>query len=125
MSKFGNTVNQCFEAYVLASMVNWYKKNHWTVTFVNPPGHSIRLKFSTRGAPDHYTYARCAKGKKVIQVRHSLRVATNSFDSSTCLHPANLVLDVAVVTDVDLSFYTTNAYVNNCAIITFAESKHM
>lgn len=39
--------------------------------------------------------------------------------------PANIVLDVAVISECGLSFHKTNDYVDNTDLITFAEAKHM
>jgi len=33
ITQFGSTVNQTFEAFVFASVVNWYSKNNWKVEF--------------------------------------------------------------------------------------------
>src|SRR6266498_3897521 len=74
VNKFGTTVNQTFEAFVFASVINWYADHGWNVKFVHPKksGSYAKLKFSTRGRPDEYTYAICKKGKQIIQVRHCL-----------------------------------------------------
>ncbi len=126
VTHFGNTVNQCFEAYVFASMVNWYREQGWDVRFEHPDGEAkmARLKFSTRGKPNKYTFAVCSKSGLRVQVRHSLRVATQHFTGDQA-HPANVVLDAAVIEDCDLSQHTTNNAVENQRLITFAEAKHM
>ena len=127
---FGSTVNQTFEAFVFASLVSSYKERGWRVRFVNPtigdaPGkQALRLKFSTRGRPENYTYASCANDEEVLQIRHQLRVATRSYKRRFGSR-ANLVLDVAVIKDLDLSGYGTDDYVENEHLITFGEAKHM
>lgn len=126
INEFGTTVNQTFEAFVFAAVVKWYSNNGWTVTFKHPKESNgfVKLKFSTRGRPSNYTYAICKKKKTVIQVRHGLRVATKHHRQH--FHqPANIVLDVAVILDTDLSNYKTNAYVDNDKLITFGEAKHL
>ena len=130
LSIFGSTVNQTFEAFVYASVVSWYKERGWSVTFVNPGptgAHgkpTLRLKFSTRGRPENYTYARCIKDPETLQVRHQLRVATRAYRARNKCR-ANIVLDVAVIQEVDLSGHGTNDYVENESLITFGEAKHM
>ena len=59
MTQFGSTVNQTFEAFVFASLVNWYSTNNWKVEFKHPTSNSnvVKLKYSTRGRPSRYTYA--------------------------------------------------------------------
>lgn len=126
ITEFGNTVNQTFEAFVFASLVNWYIKNAWKVEFVNPDPESkfVKLKFSTRGKPSGYTYALCSKGTNKIQIRHGLRVATK-YHRDDQAKPANVVLDVAVISDTDLSKHKTNDHAYNVHLITFGEAKHM
>lgn len=126
ISSFGSTVNQCFEAYVFVSMVNWYTNNGWSVQFIHPGGVSqiAKLKFNTRGRPNNYTYAVCTKDIDQVQVRHSLRVATEHHQPSQ-RNDANVVLDVAVIRDVDLSTHGSSDYLDNENLITFAEAKHM
>lgn len=126
ITQFGSTVNQTFEAFVFASLVNWYSKNSWKVEFKHPSSNSniVRLKYSTRGRPSLYTYALCTKQDEKVQVRHSLRVATR-YHRPEFIHPANVVLDVAVISDIDLSNHKTDEHVNNSNLITFGEAKHM
>lgn len=126
VTHFGSTVNQCFEAYVFSSMVTWYKEQGWEIEFVHPEGspNVAKLKFNTRGRPDNYTYAVCTKSSQRIQVRHSLRVATRHFKGSQ-RYDANVVLDVAVIEDGNLSHYGTNDALDNEKLLTFAEAKHM
>ena len=132
-STFGNTVNQVFEAFVFASVVKWYQNNGWTVEFVhptaalkkagnNPP--EIRLKFSTRGRPENYTYAKCEKAGLTVQIRHQIRVSTARHRNNQ-RYPANICLDVAVIRDIDLTYFDSNAAVPNSFLVTFGEAKHM
>jgi hypothetical protein len=127
LTQFGNTVNQTFEAFVFASLVNWYRDNGWSVSFHHPKEQDpkiVRLKFSTRGRPDNYTYAVCEKQDSQVQIRHQIRVATNHhriYQSP----PANVVLDVAVIGDQDLSRHKSEDYVDNSSLFTFGEAKHM
>jgi hypothetical protein len=126
ITQFGSTVNQTFEAFVFASLVNWYSKNNWKINFIHPISGSniVKLKFSTRGRPSQYTYALCTKETEKIQIRHSLRVAT-CYHRPDFSQPANVVLDVAVISDTDLSNYKTDAHIENSYLITFGEAKHM
>lgn len=128
LSTFGSTVNQTFEAFVFASVVAWYRRQGWTVSFEHPKSEedtqALRLKFSTRGRPSGYTYALCRKGRRRIQVRHQLRVSTR-FHDVTQQNPANICLDVAVLKSVDLSSYSTNDALPIRHLITFGEAKHM
>lgn len=127
---FGNTVNQTFEAFVFASAIAWYKKHGWAVEFANPVEDQItkkkqvRLKFSTRGRPDNYTYAICRKNGIEIHVRHQLRVATR-FHKEGQSPPANVCLDLAIIQSIDLSMFDTHMHVPNSALISFGEAKHM
>jgi len=128
LSAFGSTVNQTFEAFVFAAVVAWYRQRGWKATFVHPKGEegqdALRLKFSTRGKPSGYTHVLCQKGRRKVQVRHQLRVATSAYIESQ-QNLANICLDVAVIGEVDLSSYTTNHAVPVKYLITFGEAKHM
>lgn len=126
LSIFGSRVNQTFEAFVFASVVKWYTDNGWIVEFKHSKSNqsSVKLKYSTRGRPGNYTYAVCTKGDQKIQIRHQLRVATKHHKPSQT-SPANVVLDVAVILDRDLSGYSTDDFVDNPALMTFGEAKHM
>ena len=123
---FGSTVNQTFEAFVFASVLNWYKSEGWNVHIVNPASspNEVKLKFNTRGMPERYSYAICEKGRTKIQVRHGLRVAT-FYNKPDFSFPANVVLDVAVIHDRDLSGFKSNDFIDNTDLITFGEAKHM
>jgi hypothetical protein len=128
LSAFGSTVNQTFEAFVFAAVIAWYRQHGWEVSFVHPKGEkeqrALRLKFSTRGRPSGYTYALCRKGRRKVQIRHQLRVATRAYlESQQTL--ANICLDVAVIRAVDLSAYSTYHAVPVKCLVTFGEAKHM
>jgi hypothetical protein len=128
LSSFGSTVNQTFEAFVFAAVVAWYRQKGWKATFVHPEGgegqNTFRLKFSTRGRPSGYTHVLCRKGRKRVQVRHQLRVATSAYTENQ-QNLANICLDVAVIREVDLSSYSTSHAVPVKDLITFGEAKHM
>jgi hypothetical protein len=81
LNNFGNKVNQTFEAYTFAETIKWYKKNGWAVKVVNPRIKKIevfKLKFSTRGNPINFSYVICEKGENRCQIRHQLRISTQS-----------------------------------------------
>ena len=126
INDFGRTVNQTFEAFVFAQVINWYKTRKWNVSLISPKGYrnSVRLKFNTRGRPDAYTYVRCERNGTRIQIRHALRVATKSHLRDQW-PPANVVLDVAVIKDKNLSDFESDSFVPNKALVTFGEAKHM
>lgn len=129
LGDFDHAFNQVFEAFVFASLVTWYDRQGWRVCIVNPrkagalTGYVI-LKFSTRGRPENFSYAVCTKENETVEIRHQLRVATRyHIDGSE--PPANVVLDVAVVTPEDLSGYGSDDFVPNRHLVTFGEAKHM
>ncbi len=130
LTAFGSTVNQTFEAFVFASVTSWYRERGWAASFVHPTKlatsgkPTLRLKFSTRGRPENYTYVKCQKAEEVLQIRHQLRVATRSYKRKNKFK-ANMVLDVAVIRDTDLSSHGTSDFVENSELITFGEAKHM
>lgn len=130
VSGYGSTVNQVFEAFVFASVVQWYKNNNWNVSLCHPKPSlptsqaCVRLKFSTRGRPEKYTFAECRKGHQKLQVRHQLRVAT-SWHSDTDHPPANICLDIAVIKPTDMQQVHTNDAIPSQNLITFGEAKHM
>lgn len=126
---FGRTVNQTFEAFVFAATAAWYREHGWGVEFVNPSSNDgqvkpLRLKFSTRGRPENYTYVICTKDGEVRQIRHQLRVATSAHRNGNQRN-ANVCLDVAIIMPVDLALFDTDDYVPNADLVTFAEAKHM
>jgi hypothetical protein len=127
---FGSTVNQTFEAFVFASVVQWYKERDWQVGFVNPIDPKTKrprfqLKYNTRGAPKKYTFAVATKGKKSVHIRHNLRVATKAHRRNKKKFYANMCLDVSVIRSTDLSYYKTYYALPNQRLITFGEAKHM
>jgi len=129
VSIFGKTVNQTFEAFVFASAVGWYRTQQWTVTIENPLDEEtakpvFKLKFSTRGRPSGYSYAKCTSGTSEVHIRHQLRVATRAYRPKQKT-PANVCLDVAVIEPTDVTLYTTNTAVPNSQLVTFGEAKHM
>lgn len=130
-TQFGTTVNQAFEAFVFAQVVAWYRAQpKWSVELKHPARKTsgqdtLRLKFSTRGAPENYSYARCvAPTREVFQVRHQLRGATHSYKDGTTPR-ANVCLDVAVIRDINVRGMKSYMHVPNKDIVTFGEAKHM
>jgi hypothetical protein len=127
---FGSTVNQTFEAFTFASVIDWYKKRGWQITIINPIDRQtklprFRLKFSTRGEPKNFSYAIAQRKQKTVHIRHQLRVATRAHRKNKEGFYANICLDVAVVRPLDLSYYKTYYALPNSALITFGEAKHM
>lgn len=127
LNSFGSTVNQTFEANIFAKTIQWYQKNSWKVTIVNPTrngGKVFILKFNTRGKPVNYSYATCSKGKLKCQIRHGLRVNTASHKAKL-RWPANIVCDIAIIENEDLENYTTDSALPNDCLYSFGEVKHM
>ncbi len=124
INAFGQTVNQTFEAYVFASVIRWYIDEGWRVNIINPKEDEFRLKFSTRGAPGNYSYARCTKGKHICQIRHQIRINT-SHKLMNKTKRANICCDVAVIKNFDIQHYSTNDAVPNKMLLSFGEAKHM
>ena len=127
LNSFGNVVNQVFEAYTFASTIKWYEKNGWKVNIVSPvikKKRIFKLKFSTKGIPNRYSYAICEKEGDKCQIRHQLRVATKSFKEKN-KYRANICCDVVVLNDIDLSGYFTDMAIPNSNLISFGEVKHM
>jgi hypothetical protein len=125
LREFSDTVNQVFEAFVFTSVAKWYMNNGWDVKIINPNNSTtVLLKFNTRGKPSNYSYAECKRENECVQIRHSLRVATksNRLDQE---YPANVVLDVSVIENVDLSQLKTDGCVENSCLKSFGEAKHM
>ena len=126
---FGSRVNQTFEAFVFASVIKWYQNHGWQTTFHHPMDPSTKqptpkLKFSTRGRPDGYSYISAIKDGEEVEIRHQLRVSTVKHRDRN-RHPANICLDVAVFRRMDLSCFKTYHAIPNDKLITFAEAKHM
>src|SRR6266436_5110942 len=77
LEEFGSKVNQTFEAFVFASVIQWYQDQQWNIEIINPligKKRIFKLKFNTRGRPSGYTFVRCTKDGEAIQIRHNLRV---------------------------------------------------
>jgi hypothetical protein len=132
ISHFGSTVNQVFEAFTFCSVLKWYEDRGWTVKVVNPvdlktkrPVQFVKLKFSTRGRPDGYSYAICENDAgDAVQVRHQLRVSTK-FDRGR-YPPANICLDVAVIRPINgIEYFSTDDAIPNESLVSFGEAKHM
>jgi hypothetical protein len=128
LNSFGRTVNQTFEAYVFASCIKWYERNGWTINIINPNKgqykNKFQLKFNTRGAPAHYSYALCKKDDKTVQIHHGLRVATR-YDDMENEYPANICLDVAIIKETFINGLETDMAIPNENLICFGEAKHM
>ena len=127
INDFGSTVNQTFEANVFANVIKWYKKNEWIVNIINPIKDgkpTFTLKFNTRGAPGNYSYAYCTKENRACQIRHGLRTHTKSYKSGN-KKSANIVCDIVVMEDIDLTNFTTDSALENDCLISFGEVKHM
>ncbi len=125
LTTFGNTVNQTFEAFVFASIINWYQENGWRIRFEHPKnyGGKVRLKYSTRGKPENYTYAVAVKRKKQIEIRHNIRIRSAHSDYESPV--ASFVVDVGVLKVHSAENFSTYDSVENRNLITFSEAKHM
>jgi hypothetical protein len=128
LTSFGSTVNQTFEAYVFANCIKWYKENGWNIKIINPKKgrykDKFQLKFNTRGAPSHYSYAFCTKDDKIVQIHHGLRVATR-YHNVENEYSANICLDVGIINETDMIEYETDMAIPNGNLICFGEAKHM
>lgn len=127
LSSFGNAVNQTFEAYVFAKVIQWYRQRGYIISIVNPriKGQEVfRLKFSTRGAPNKYSYVLISLNGDTIQLRHQLRVSTTSH-RNTLPNNANICCDITIMKDQDLSNFSTDDAIPNSWLIAFGEVKHM
>lgn len=128
LNSFGSVVNQVFEAYTFASTIKWYQLKGWKVDIINPTikhRKRFQLKFSTRGAPNRYSYAFCSKGDEECQIRHQLRVATKSYKTDDNKYPANICCDIVILKNADLSLYSSDQALPNNHLISFGEVKHM
>lgn len=128
LNSFGNKVNQTFEAYTFAETIKWYQLNGWAVKICNPVTQKeerFRLKFSTRGAPQNFSYVVCEKDSIKCQIRHQLRVSTKAHSFRDNEHPANICCDIAIIKDTDLQNYSTDQAVPNSILLSFGEVKHM
>ena len=131
-SDFGRRVYQTFEALSFAQTIKWYKDQNWTVAIINPGTGGkgeFRLKYSTRGDTKNFTYAKCTNPNdqsEIVQIRHQIRVETayNKRRRRSSLR-ANIVCDVAVLSDGNYDYIVGNMHVSNERLITFSEAKHM
>lgn len=126
---FGSTVNQTFEAYILASVIDWYQKKGWKISYHHPLNldrkRHFRLKFSTRGAPGNYSYVIAEKDGQVIQIHHQLRIETKSHKRNQ-KYRANICCDVVVINETnEVDSYRTDDAVENSRLFSFGEAKHM
>jgi len=127
LNSFGSTVNQTFEAYVFAKVIQWYQNAGYSIKMVNPKVNGkkvFKLKFSTRGAPKKYSYAEMTLKGSIIQLRHQLRISTASHHDFLH-HNANICCDISIISDQDLSNYSTDDALPNNLLISFGEVKHM
>lgn len=128
LNSFGSTVNQTFEAEVIAKVIKHYQHQGWNVRIENPlvNGRRIfKLKFNTKGAPKGYSYALCkhTDGRE-CQIRHGLRVQTKHHSSKNTF-PANVVCDVVVMDNVPIDHYKSTTALPCNSLIAFGEVKHM
>lgn len=128
VNSFGSKVNQTFEAEVFAKVIKKYRSGGWTVTLVNPIIYGkpeFRLKFNTRGAPVHYSYATCRNSDgRECQIRHGLRVQTKHHSVKNKFS-ANMVCDIVVMENLRIDHYTTSSALPWDKLIAFGEVKHM
>lgn len=127
LNSFGNTVNQTFEAQAFAKVIEWYRNKGFNSKIVNPKIDGVetfRLKFSTRGTPNKFSFAIMSKDDYSFQIRHQLRVATFT-NRGRQKFSANIVCDVVVMENEDLKFFKTDDPIPNDWLISFGEMKHM
>ncbi len=130
INDFGSKVNQTFEAFTFAQCIKWYRNKGWSVSIQNPVinGRStFRLKYSTRGKPENYSYALCEKGGEYCQIRHQLRVETfyGKLIGKRFKQKSNIVCDIAIIDDVPLGHLKGSMHCFNKHLISFCECKHM
>lgn len=127
LSSFGNFVNQTFEAFAFAKVIEWYQNKGYTTQIVNPKVNgkdAFRLKFSTRGTPNKFSYAVMTLGDETIQIRHQLRVSTAS-NSGKLKYSANICCDIVILENEDLKYFSSEAPIPSDWLISFGEMKHM
>ncbi|MGV8139253.1 MAG: hypothetical protein AB2L20_29010 [Mangrovibacterium sp.] len=127
INNFGSTVNQTFEANIFAEVIKWYRENGWTVNIVSPiinGNPAFKLKFNTRGAPENYSYAYCLKDGQSCQIRHGLRVYTQSYNTEND-KSANIVCDIVIMADENIDHFSSDTALSNECLIAFGEVKHM
>ena len=121
---FGSRVHHTYEAFVFAKILKAYRENGWTVRLKHPPktpAKTIKLKFSTNGAPKNYSYALCQKHRQRCQIRHQLRVQTAH---SRGENRSNMCCDVAIIKDISLDTFDSKTALRNSNLILFGEAKH-
>lgn len=127
LNSFGGAVNQTFEAYVFAKVIEHYKLLGFNVKIVNPKikGKEVfKLKFSTRGAPNKYSYVKIQFQDYTFQLRHQLRVSTYSHKMGQT-NNANICCDISLIEDNDLTYFLSDDAIPNNWLISFGEVKHM
>lgn len=131
ITSFGNLVNQTFEAATFALVIKKMQSNGWSVEMVNPKPKKkyarkkFQLKFSTRGAPQNYSYAKCTKDGRSVEIRHQLRVKT-IHQPQYAHKSANIVCDIAIIdAGIDFEKVPTDEAIDNHALQSFCEVKHM
>ena len=127
LSSFGNFVNQTFEAFAFAKVIEWYQNKGYSTQIINPKINGIetfRLKFSTRGTPNKFSYAVMTIEDETIQIRHQLRVSTAS-NSDKLKYSANICCDVVVLENQDLKYFNSASPIPSSWLISFGEMKHM
>lgn len=127
LNSFGNAVNQTFEAFVFAKVIEHYKTEGYNVKIINPKVDGklvFKLKFSTRGAPNKYSYAILETAGQKLQLRHQLRISTVAHKRRQ-VYNANICCDIAIIEDNDLSMFGTDEAVPNEWLVSFGEVKHM
>lgn len=127
LNSFGNAVNQTFEAYVFAKVIEHYKTIGFTIKIINPKVNGkevFKLKFSTRGAPNKYSYAIITIEDYSFQLRHQLRINTYAYNIKQ-KNNANICCDISLIEDNDLTYFLSEDAAPNEWLISFGEVKHM
>lgn len=127
LDSFGSAVNQTFEAFVFAKVIEKFRDLGYSVSIHNPnlgKTRPFRLKFSTRGAPKNYTYVVVQKDEHIYQIRHQLRVSTAK-EKAKRRYNANVCCDIAIIQDEDLSLLKSDDSIPNEWLVSFCEVKHM
>jgi hypothetical protein len=127
LTSFGNFVNQTFEAFAFAKVIEWYQDRGYSTKIINPKVNGVevfRLKFSTRGTPNKFSYAVMTLGVETVQIRHQLRVSTST-NSDRLKYSANICCDVVVLNNEDLQYFSSETPIPSNWLISFGEMKHM
>lgn len=82
------------------------------------------MKFSTRGAPNKYSYAIITLDEYSFQLRHQLRITTSAYVRGQ-KNNANICCDISLIEDNDLLYFTSDDAVPNEWLLSFGEVKHM